>query len=524
MPCTRREFLWRTTAGFAGLALAPAAWAQARAATLDPARLPQWAEALPLPRLARPSAPGQYEITMQEAWVSLHPALPPTRCWTYNGTFPGPLLEVRSGDTVRIHWSNRLPRRHFLPVDPSLEGSQPALPPVRAVVHVHGARVPAASDGYPEDWIVPGHEQVFTYPNRQEAAPLFYHDHAIGLSRLNVYAGLAGPYWVRDELEESLRLPAGPLEIPLLLCDRWLDPEGQLYYPVSGIPGHPWVPEVYGNCMLVNGALWPRLQLEPTVYRLRLANIANSRFFRLSFSDGLPLHVIGSDQGLLAAPAALRHLLLAPAERADVLVDFRRAAGRSLDLLNDGLPILRARVAAAPGDTQDAWQPPAVLRALPAALGASAVRRRPLTLDEYDGYHGLPALMLLNGTGWTAPVSEKPHLGDTEVWMFINSSGDTHPIHLHQVRFRILERHAFDIDQFLQDGTLLYIAAPEAPAPAESGWKDTVRCPAGTVTRIVVRFESYSGRYVWHCHILEHEANMMMRPYEILAPAAHPEP
>lgn len=515
MRCDRRQFLQAAAAGCGGLLLPPPAPAQAAAATLDPARLRRWAAPLPLPPRAQPEADGGYVMTMREAFVSLHPDLPPTRCWTYEGSFPGPLLEAESGRPLRVQWRNRLPARHFLPVDETLLGA--AQPAVRAVAHVHGARVPASSDGYPEDWIVPGQDQVYHYPNRQDAAPLFYHDHALGVSRLNVYAGMAGPYWIRDAVEASLGLPAGEREIPLLLCDRWLDRKGQLYYPTSGRPRHPWVPEVMGNCMLVNGALWPRLALPPAPVRLRFANIANSRFFQLAFSGALPLHVIGSDQGLLPRPVTQSALLLAPAERADVLVDFGAAPGRSLYLLNDGQPILRCDIGARPSTAPLPWRPPAQLRPLERTPLSAATTKRSLTLDEYDGYHGLPALMLLNGTRWEAPPTETPALGATEVWEFINLGDGTHPIHLHQVRFQILDRRAFDAEQYLLDRSLLYLEPAQPPATDEGGWKDTVRCPAGAVTRILVKFESYAGRYVWHCHILEHEANMMMRPLEIRA-------
>lgn len=515
MACSRREFLRSAGAAGAGMALAHAAGAQTRAATLDPEALRHWIAPLPRLERAQPTAGGAYQMTMQEAFVRLHPHLPPTRVWTYNGAFPAPLLEAESGKAVTIRWRNRLPPRHFLPVDPTLAGKGST---ARTVAHVHGARVPAASDGYPENWIVPGQEQTFTYPNPQEAAPLFYHDHAMGTSRLNVYAGMLGPYWIRDAAERALRLPDGEHELPLLLCDRWLDPHGQLYYPTSGLAGHPWVPEVFGNCMLVNGALWPHLALQPTVYRLRVCNAANSRFFSLSFSERLPLYVIGSDQGLLQAPVEQNALLLAPAERADVLVNFRPAAGHDFYLLNDEQPMLQCRVASTPGPGRTHWRPPARLRPLVRTDPSTVRRSRLLTLDEFDGYHGLPKLMLLNSTRWSAPPTETPTLGDTETWEFVNLSMDSHPIHLHQVRFQILDRRAFDSDQYLLDQTLRYLAPAHPPAADERGWKDTVRCPAGEVTRIIVRFESYAGRYVWHCHILEHQANLMMRPLEILPP------
>ncbi|MGH9395132.1 MAG: multicopper oxidase family protein, partial [Terriglobales bacterium] len=316
---TRRQFLAASAAAAAARAL-PAQ--RARAATLDPERLAKFIHPLlPIARAPMATA-GRCRLVMRAADCQLHPDLPATRCWTYQGSFPGPLIEAQAGQPLQIEWVNALPREHFLPVDHTLEGAAAALPPVRAVVHLHGGRVPADSDGWPEAWTVPGQSQHCSYPNQQESALLFYHDHAMGLNRLNVYAGLAGLYLLRDDLEQELRLPADEFELPLALADRWLDPKGQLFYPTSGVPGRPWVPEVFGNCLLLNGQLWPSLQLEPRAYRLRLANLANGRFFRLSLAP-LTMHLIGSDQGLLAGPVAARELLLAPAERADVIVDFR---------------------------------------------------------------------------------------------------------------------------------------------------------------------------------------------------------
>lgn len=388
---------------------------------------------------------------------------------------------------------------------------------MRAVTHVHGARVPADSDGYPEQWSVAGETQTFRYPNQQAAATLYYHDHAMGLGRLNIYAGLSGFYLLRDAGEAELQLPDQEAEMPLLLCDRWLDEGGQLFYPVSGIPGHPWVPEVEGNCLLVNGALWPRWRVEARAYRLRLCNGANTRSFRLRFSDGTRLQVVGSDQGLLPRVVTVAELTLAPGERADVVVDFRPAAGGSVYLSDGGQAMMRVEVAAATSRAAS-WHPPAAgakIAPLPAP-----VRSRRLTLNEYEDAHGAMAMMLLDGKRWEEPVSETPVLGDSEVWEFLNLTGDTHPIHLHEVRFRILDRRPFDAEQYLLDKTLRFTGAAQPPAPEEDGWKDTVRCYAGEVTRIGIQFEGYAGRYVWHCHLLEHADNAMMRPYEIRARGA----
>lgn len=519
---SRRQFL--------ATPLASAAWpllsrpARPDPLTLDATRLAKFVDPLPRPAVAVPVAPGRYRITMRATACQLHRDLPPTTCWTYAdrdlpGALPGPTLETRSGSPFAVEWRNELPARHFLPIDHTLPGAGPGIPDVRAVVHMHGARVPSTSDGYPEDWYVPGHSKVYRYPNRQPAAPLFYHDHAMGVNRLNVYAGLFGLMNIRDAVEDALALPGGEQEIPLVLCDRWLTPDAQLYYPVSFIPGKPWVPEVFGNAMMVNGKLWPECAVEPRAYRLRAVNVANSRFFNLSLSSAQPLHLIATDQGLMPAPVALDTILLAPAERADLIADFSGHAGENIVLMNGAMPLMRFRVSA--GASAPAYRPPERLRPLRRIPATAAVRTRPFTLNAYNDLAGNPVLMLIDGKYWRDPISESPVLGTVEIWSFINLTGDTHPMHLHEVRFQILDRRAFDVDEYLAtqeagDAQIRYLAPARPPGRDESGWKDTARAYAGDVTRVIVPFDGYAGRYVWHCHLLEHESNDMMRPYQIV--------
>ena len=214
-------------------------------------------------------------MTMQASEQRLHSQLPPTRVWTYNGSMPGPTIEAHSGQPVTVEWHNGLPARHFLPIDHNLCGAEKDKPEVRAVVHVHGARAPADSDGFPADWYVPGKSRLQTYPNDQEAATLWYHDHAMGINRLNMYAGLFGAYLLRDDHEGALGLPKDEQEIPLFLTDRLLTADAQLHYPVSGNRDAPWVAEVFGNVTLVNGALLPHMAVQPRRYRLRVINAAN---------------------------------------------------------------------------------------------------------------------------------------------------------------------------------------------------------------------------------------------------------
>lgn len=481
---------------------------------LDPARLDAFVDPLPVPPVLRGAPGATLRIAMQEGEQRLHRQLAPARVWTYGGHMPGPTIETRSGEALRVEWANHLPAKHFLPVDPHVCGAGPDVPEVRAVVHVHGARVPADADGYPEGWWLPGQARTLAYPNRQDAAMLWYHDHTMGIERLNLYAGLFGTWLVRDGHEASLGLPGGEFELPLVLCDRLLTEQGQLYYPVSGVEGAPWVPEVFGNVVLVNGAVLPYLDVQPRRYRFRVLNAANGRFFRLRLRDRRPFLQVGSDQGLLPAPVAQASLFLAPAERADLVVDFAGLAGRDIELMDGASPLMRFRVGA--GKARDDSRVPAVLNAVPRTPASAAMRTRVLTLDEYADCVAEPMLMLLDGKRWHDPVSERPALGSTEVWSLVNLTEDTHPIHLHLVRFQVLDRRPFDVDAWMASKTLRYTGPAQPPAPEERGWKDTAKAYPGMVTRLVITFEGYPGRYVWHCHLLEHASNEMMRPFEVL--------
>jgi spore coat protein A len=494
---------------------------------LDPDKLEPFVDALPRPTVAKaddyrpsPEDPAiklpYYRMPIRAMEIQVHRDLRPTYVWGYGTSSPGPTLETRSGRGLLVEWVNELPREHFLPIDHSLHGAGADQPEVRAVTHVHGARVPPESDGYPEHWTVPGNSVLCHYPSRQDAATLWYHDHAMGINRLNVYAGLYGLFIVRDRLEDSLNLPTGAYEIPLLLCDRMFDQQSQLYYPLSQTPGTRWMPELYGDATLVNGKLFPYLAVEARKYRFRILNAANSRFYYLSLSNGQPLHQIGSDQGLLPAPVPVTTLALAPGERADLIVDFGTARNQTVLLKNDAISVVQFRVSA--DAAPDASAIPKTLRRLSRTPESESVKTRLLTLDENRDPRGNSIGMLLNGARWGAPVSETAVIDTTETWSLINLTDDIHPIHLHLVRFQILDRRKFDRFAYRNGQGLRYKGPPIAPEPNEAGWKDTVRADPGLVTRISVRFEGFVGRYVWHCHIVEHEDNEMMRPYEVVAP------
>jgi spore coat protein A len=521
---TRRKFL----AG-GGLATAAARFGGAQMVHLppmkpaprliDPTHMEAFVDPLPIPGIAKPVGKRAqvplYRIPIHEFSAKVHRDVPPTRFWGYGNSMPGPTVEARSGEEIMVEWANQLPPKHFLPIDHNLMGAEKGLPESRTVVHVHGARVPPASDGWPEAWYPPGKSATYRYPNGQDAATLWYHDHAMGINRLNMVAGMAGLYIIRDSFEDGLNLPKGQYEVPLVLMDRMIGANGQIYYPVTQYPDAPWIPEYTGNCALVNGKVLPYLDVQPRKYRFRILNASNSRFYFLSLGNQQPVHQIGTDQGLLSAPVAVPRLTIAPGERADVVIDFAASRGQNLVLNSLFVQLMQFRVAKEV--VVDPSDLPSTLRPTPALRPDDAIRTRQLTLEEVDDLLGDPATHLLDGKRWHDPISERPVLGTTEIWELLNLTDDTHPIHLHLVRFRILDRRPIDISARIYDDKLVYTGDASLPEPNEAGWKDTVRATPEASTRILVKFEGYAGRYVWHCHILEHEDNEMMRPYEVVA-------
>ena len=419
-------------------------------------------------------------------------------------------------------------------------------PAVRTVPHIHGSRTLSESDGLPEKWFTPGQSALYHYPNDQQAAPLWYHDHAVGITRLNVYAGLSGFYLLRDGRELSMNLPSGEYEIPLILQDRTLDDQGQLVYAPTdedGSKAHQgiWGPEFFGEFPVVNGAIYPYLNVEPRRYRLRVLNGANSRFFNLYFNlaaspTDIPslvtFHQIGTDGGLLGRPVALSRLLLATAERADLIVDFSGLEGKTVTLSNNapapypGWTMLKAehaqlaelmkfRVSLPLSSTAKTFSIPSQI-SLPRLDPTKSTVTRDFVLSERLDKQGKSLGARINDKGYDDPVVEFPKLGSIERWRFINTTDDAHPMHLHLVQFQILERQGFDFASFV-NGKLELVGDPRPPAENEAGWKDTAVVNPHDVLSILVPFEGYTGRYVYHCHMLEHEDNDMMRPYEVVA-------
>ncbi len=501
---------------------------------------------LPVPKIQRPlyvkEGVAYYEVTMKQMYQKLHKDLPGTVIWGYQGIYPGPTFEVKRNQKIRVRWMNDLPDEHILPLDHTVHGAGVEVPDVRTVVHLHGARVRPDSDGYPDAWFTKNYQVVgpffeqetYEYPNDMEATMLWYHDHAIGITRLNIYAGLAGMYIIRDEHEERLNLPKGEFEIPLLIQDRSFNPDGTFYYPAKPddltAPVYPSViPEFFGDTILVNGVVWPYLEVEPRKYRLRLVNGSNSRFYRISLSNQQSFYQIGTDGGLRENPLEMKSFLLAPGERIDLIVDFSDLKGQTVVLKNrapapfpDGeLPdpsttgqIMAFKVTK-PLTVKDTSVIPETLNKIDYYNENQAYIIRPLTLVHREDVYGRP-IMLLDDLRWDDPITENPKLGSIEIWSLINISDDTHPIHLHLIQFQILDRQPFDVDHFNETGNLKYTDDRRGPEPAEKGWKDIVSANPGEVTRIIGKFQPYTGRYVWHCHMLEHEDQEMMRPYEVI--------
>jgi len=608
--------------------------------------------------------------------------LPPTTVWSYAAkgrpetrNYPAFTIEARSYRPTRVKWINGLVDAqggflpHLLPIDQTLHGANPPKEchhgssrtdcagmsqapydgPVPMVVHVHGAHVGPESDGYAEAWWLPNANDipagyartgsrfdqfdrtntepgtaVFQYPNSQDEATLWYHDHALGMTRSNVYAGPAGFWLVRGgRQEDALGLP-GPApkagdkagrryyEIPIVIQDRSFDADGSLFYPdnraffegltpdqlqIDFAPDSDvapiWNPEAFFNTMVVNGRTWPRLDVEPRRYRFRLLNGCNARFLNLSLwtvdANGnklveLPFYQIGAEGGLLPrvvkittgarevfpgggapgvpqpAPHPDQALLMGNAERADVIVDFAGLApGTRVRMFNTGpdapfggFPIDEEELAD-PSTTgqvmqfvvgrrngSDASTPPQALALAPIApLVPTATRT--LSLNEemsmdvcvaFDANGDLvqvpgvmppdcgglgepfgPTMALLgtlaaDGSGvpllWADGITENPALGAIETWEIHNFTADAHPIHLHLVGFQVVNREPFG-------------GAPYAPEPSEAGYKDTVIAYPGEITRVRAHFD-LPGLYVWHCHIVEHEDNEMMRPYCVGTP------
>ncbi len=474
--------------------------------------------------------------------------------------------------------------------------------PVPIVTHLHGGQVLSDYDGGPEQWFTANgihgkdyrtasatepNAAVYYYPNAQEPTALWYHDHALGLTRLNVLSGLAGYYIIRDPNDTlAPLLPSGQYEMPLIIQDRAFLSDGSIYYPADGLyPNYAPPPYNYtkenpysmsgfvGNTIMVNGKVWPNMNVNQGQYRLRLLDASNSRFYNISFSNNMPFIIIGSDGGYLKTPVTATSMLFSPAERVDILVDFSKLApGEKIILKNNALwntsspkypnqpetvgQIMQFTVKDAKGFQAKAL-PPQLDDTLTGNFPnlPNATKTRILTLGEDIVTVGpaLPMDLYLDGQRWAAPVSETPEVGSTEDWVLVNTF-DTHNIHLHLVQFQLVSRQSYNASAYYKDWVALngepplnhstvnvkslepyLIGQPMLPKENEQGWKDTLIVFSGQITVIRVRFAPQDGStfpfdattgpgYVWHCHILEHEDNAMMRPYILTQSAANAVP
>ena len=598
-----------------------------------------------------------YRIAVRQFEQQILPSgLPRTTVWGYGAVndpnsfgYPARTIEAKVNRPVQVQWVNELVDgggkylKHLLPIDQTLHwanppqdckdmgnmrmtdcrgrSQQPYTGPVPIVTHVHGAHVGPDSDGYPEAWYLPNATDIpagyasrgshygqipsapqaagqalYQYPNDQRAATLWYHDHTLGITRANVYTGLAGFYLLRDPASDPAGLPAGAYEIPLAIQDRSFNDDGSLFFPdnraffeglapsqlripfiddqatggmsdVSPI----WNPEFFGNTMVVNGKTWPVLNAEARRYRLRILNGNDTRVLILKIVTNplnrpgipvVPFSQIGADGGFLPKPVQLNELLIAPGERADVIVDLKAFASTDLYLINEGPDepfgggrapksfdfadpattgqVMKLAVGAMPAKDSSIS---AEKLALPQRTALDATDNiRTLSLNEaesgtvfvttqkdgsvqYDGtnrkavpFAPVEALLgkaeVVNGVitptpmEWMEPISEKPDLNSTEIWEIYNFTMDAHPIHLHQVQFEVIDRQAMKIGRDMT-GRLKGNRIP--PEAGETGSKDTVLVYPGMVTRVKAKFD-IPGLFVWHCHILSHEDNEMMRP------------
>jgi spore coat protein A len=562
---TRRNFLKYSVGASAALSL-PWTVRQVFAAAGMGGALAKYIQPLPLPGagivVATPSGINQYVFTQKQIMRQLHPDLPPTPFFAYDdgsglagqaGSF-GMAIVAHSSTALDVSFTNALPLTYpsWIPVDTRLTplGNQ-----LRVMTHLHGGFVAGASDGNPAPGNTPNGfgfgnpTQSVQYPNEQPATLLWFHDHALGATRLNVFAGLAAGYILRDQYDTGsepnpIGIPGGAYEIPLVIQDRQFNSDGTFLYPTSDIEGVTWIGEYFGNVMLVNGKVWPFLNVEPRMYRFRILNGCNARILNLDIG-GPDFWQIGAEGGMWDIPVPVKNLVMAPAERVDVLVDFTKFAGQTLVMKNHKpqspvstpapqLPqVMQIRVGTTVTNPGPSSVPSTLLGGRAANLPSPVAPTRYITLNEIDVDE--PTWFLnLNGLHFEDPTTELPTVGTIEDWVYINVTGDTHPMHVHLVQFQVIGRTPFDVEAYEEafegpngvtgghDPSTFATGPEEPPDPTERGFKDTVKANPGYFTRIRAKFDLPTGvtapqSYVHHCHIVEHEDNDMMRPFTVVA-------
>jgi FtsP/CotA-like multicopper oxidase with cupredoxin domain len=465
--CTRRDAL----RGFASVGLLcalPTLTRSSPALKAAAAAAPYEAD-LQLPPTLAPVSPDTYALTIREGRAEIIPG-EFTPVYGYDGIYPGPTIRVRKDATTTVRVTNGLPFHQN--------------------IHLHGGVTPAASDGHPMQLIAPGDAFDYTYPNGQDAASLWYHDHAHGLSARTMYYGLAGFYIVEDDLEAELGIPAGDYDLPLVIQDRAFNEDGSLRYVENVDEGF------MGDTIVVNGAVSPRVTVKRALYRLRFLNASNARWYQLQLGAGATMTQIAGDGGLLEAAVARNPIPLAPAERVDVIVDFRRArAGAQIDLTNaagtgNTAAVLRFDVSS---KSANSGRIPSQMRPREPISDPVATRRWELMLAT----SGAPRWQMSGLEFDMDRIDARPKLNTTERWTFVNRSHRPHPMHLHGFHFRVLDRSS---------GTV---------HPAERAWKDTTMVDVNETVIVQPRFGPYPGRYVFHCHNMEHQEKAMMLQMEV---------
>ena len=567
---TRRRFLGYGLGAGAALTVPWAVGAQAASAAMG-GKLAKYQERLPVPGngivVASPTGGADtYAFTLQEISRQLHPQLPPTPFWAYDdgsglggqaGSF-GMAVAAHSGTPVQASFKNNLPGTYpdWIPVDTRLTAKLDTV--VRAMAHLHGGFVAAASDGNPAvdfDGFGPGETQTVFYTNQLPQMPaslLWFHDHAMGATRLNVFAGLAAAYILRDAHDTGTEpnpagIPGGAYEIPLVIQDRQFNADGTFLYPRSDIDDVVWIGEYFGDVMLVNGKVWPFLEVEPRLYRFRILNGCNARILNLGLG-GARLWQIGAEGGMWDQPVPVKNLVLAPAERADVIADFRPSPGQTLVVKNASppkpvvtpAPSLTAVMQVRVGTTVTQPGPATVPASLPGRKAdlPAPDKTRYITLNEVNpetanwslNINGLD-FETLQKAGTAPPITEAPKAATVENWVYVNMTGDTHPMHTHLVTHQVIGRTPFNVGAYATavgsgpsgtpggtDPTMYATGPMEPPDPTERGFKDTTKANPGYFTTIRARFELPNGvtapqTYVHHCHIIEHEDNDMMLPF-----------
>ncbi len=507
---SRKDMLKLGVLGSAGLLL-PLERA-ARTQTVSRLRdFPDLFEAkLPVPTVHRPvrRAPKMdyYRVTMQKANVEIIPGLQ-TQIWGYNGQFPGPTFRVNSGRKMKVRYINRLPEY--------------------TTVHTHGAYVDGDSDGHPSKLIPPGRYLDYWFGNQQVARTMWYHDHAEHTTAQHVYNGLAGFYLVEDGFEKLLPLPKGygKYDIPLVIQDRAFNSDGSLSYTETDDSSSNGM---FGDVILVNGKPWPKLAVANRKYRFRILNGSNARPYELALDSGEPFTVIASEGGMFTRPLRVTRLPISMAERYEVVIDFsgHKVGDRVLlkNLMNDKGTASKPENLHSDGSTanvmafevvrkeKDDSRIPAVLRPARHNLDQTHL---PARLE--DSAHTRPFVFKRNGGKWTINgktwnenrVDELCPEGETEVWHVKNNGGGwVHPVHLHLVDFRIIERNG------------------RAPRPWERSWKDTVFLGANEEAKLLIKWPKvplgprkgrtkYVRSYPFHCHNLEHEDHDMMLQFKV---------